>query len=60
MRKLQIIKAFINDIYSKPRSKNYPTDKLTYNHIDEIWRSDLADVSDYKSSIKKDIDIYSL
>ena len=60
MRKLKNIKFFINDIYSKPRNENYPTNKLTYNHIDEIWSIDLGDVSDYKSSIKKDIDIYSL
>ena len=33
--------------------RNYPTNKILYNHIDEIWSIDLADFSDYKISNKK-------
>ena len=43
-------KIFIDDIYSKPPKKNYPTNKITYNHIHEIWSIDLADMIDYKIS----------
>ena len=31
---------------------DYSTDKITYNHIDEIWSIDLADMVDYKVSKK--------
>ena len=30
--------------------RNYPTNKIVYNHIDEIWSIDLADMIDYKVS----------
>ena len=30
--------------------RNYPTKEIVYNHIDEIWSIDLADMIDYKSS----------
>ena len=30
--------------------RNYPTNKRKYNHIDEIWSFDLADMLDYKTS----------
>ena len=33
--------------------KNYPTNKIVHNHIDEIWSIDLADFSDYKTSNNK-------
>ena len=33
--------------------KNYPTNKIIYNHIDEIWSIDLADMVDYKISNHK-------
>ena len=32
---------------------NYPTNKMFYNHIDEIWSIDLADMIDYKISNNK-------
>ena len=32
--------------------RNYPTNKIAYNHIDETWSIDLADFSDYKISNK--------
>ena len=53
MLKKDLIKKFIDEIYSKPPKRNYETNKSTYNHIDEIWSIDLADFSDYKTSNKK-------
>ena len=46
-------KTFINEIYSTQPRKNYPTNKIVYNNIDEIWSIDLADFSDYKTSNNK-------
>ena len=46
-------KIFIDEIYSKPPRRNYPTNKIIYNHIDEIWSIDLADMIDYKISNNK-------
>ena len=51
--KKDLTKIFIDEIYSKPPKKNYPTNKMNYNHIDEIWSIDLADFSDYKTSNNK-------
>ena len=48
-----LIKIFVAEIYSKPPLRNYPTNKKIYNHIDEIWSIDLADMSDYKISNNK-------
>ena len=48
-----LIKIFVDEIYSKPPSRNYPTNKIFYNHIDELWSIDLADLSDYKTSNNK-------
>ena len=47
------IKTFIDEIYSTPPRKNYPTNKIIYNHIYEICSIDLADYSDYKNSNNK-------
>ena len=33
--------------------RNYPTNKIIYIHIDEIWSIDLADFSNYKTSNNK-------
>ena len=44
---------FIDEIYSKPPKKVYPTNKIVDNHIDEIWSIDLADMIDYKNSNNK-------
>ena len=44
------MKIFIDEIYSKPPKKNYSTNKIIYNHTDEIWSIDLADMIDYKIS----------
>ena len=38
--------------YSTSPEKNYETNKIIYNHIDEIWSFDLADMIDYKISNK--------
>ena len=51
--KRDLTKIFIDEIYSKPPQKNYPTNKIVYNHIDEIWSIDLADMVDYKISNNK-------
>ena len=51
--KRDITKIFIDEIYSKPPRKNYPTNKIVYNYVDEIWSIDLADFSDYKTSNNK-------
>ena len=53
MKKRDLTKIFIDEIYSKPPKKNYPTNKIVYNHLDEIWSIDLADFSDYKISNNK-------
>ena len=53
MVKRNVTKIFIDEIYSKSPKKNYPTNKIIYNHIDEIWSIDLADFADYKTSNNK-------
>ena len=50
MPKKDNTKRFISEIYSTPPSKIYPTKKIVYNLIDEIWSIDLAD---YKTSNNK-------
>ena len=46
-------KIFIDETYSKAPKKNYATNKIVYNSIDEIWSIDLADFSDYKTTNNK-------
>ena len=53
MPKKDNIKTFINEIYSTPPKGNYPTNKIVYNHVDELWSIDLADMIDYKISNNK-------
>ena len=53
MIKKDLTKIFVDEIYSSPPKKNYPTRKIVYNHIDEIWCIDLADMIDYKISNNK-------
>ena len=48
--KQDLIKIFIDAIYSKPPMRNYETNKITYNNINEIWSIELADMIDYKTS----------
>ena len=45
-----LIKTFVDEIYSKAPKKNYETNKIIPNHIVEIGSIDLADFSDYKTS----------
>ena len=40
-------KIFINEIYSKPPRRYYPTNKTDVNHIDDIWSLDILDLKDY-------------
>ena len=51
--KKDLTKIFIDEIYSTPPRKNFPTNKITYNYIDEIWSIDLAGFLDYKTSNNK-------
>ena len=53
MVKRDLTKIFVDEIYSKAPKKIYPTNKIVYNSIDEIWSIDLADFSDYKTSNNK-------
>ena len=41
------MKIFIDEIYSKPPKKNYPTNKTMIKSIDNTWSSDLLDMNDY-------------
>ena len=49
--KKDLTKIFINEIYSKPPKKNYATNKIVYNHTEEIWSIDLADFQIIKYQI---------
>ena len=51
--KKDLTKNFIDEIYSIPPRKNYPTNKIVSNFVDEIWSIDLADMVDYKISNNK-------
>ena len=51
--KKDLAKIFIDEIYSSPPKRNYETNKIVYNNIDEIWSIDLADMIDYKISNNK-------
>ena len=53
MLKKDNIKIFIREVYSKPPKKNVETNKVIYNHIDEIWSIDLAEMVEYKISNNK-------
>ena len=41
------IKIFINEIYSKPPKKYYPTNKTDVYHMDDLWSLDILDLKDY-------------
>ena len=55
MIKTDLMKTFVDEIYSKALKKNCETNKVVYNHIDEIWSIDLADKVDKKISNNKRI-----
>ena len=48
-----LVKIFIDEIYSKPPKKNYPTNKTMIKSIDDTWSSDLLDMNDYGIKNKK-------
>ena len=47
------MKIFINEIYSTPPEKNYPTNKTMIKSIDDTWSSDLLVMNDYGIKINK-------
>ena len=51
--KKDFTRIFIDEIYSTPPEKNYPTNKIVYNHIDDKWSIDIVDMIDYKISNNK-------
>ena len=51
--KTDLTKNLIDEIYFPPPEKIYPTNKITYNHIDAVWSTDLADMIDFKTSNRK-------
>ena len=53
MPKKNNIKKIIDQNCSEPPLGNYPTNTIIYNHTDEIWSIDLADMIDYKNSNNK-------
>ena len=53
MVKRDSIKIFIDEIYSKAPFTKYPTNKIVYNRIDDIWSINLADKIDFKTSNNK-------
>ena len=48
--KKDLLKISIDEIYSKPPLRNYPTFKIIFNLIGEILSIDLADFSHYTTS----------
>ena len=47
MVKRDLIKIFIDEIYSKPPMRNYPTNKTIIKSIDDSWSTDLLDMNEY-------------
>ena len=45
--KKDLTKIFIDEVYSKPPKKNYPTNKITIKSFDDTWSSDSLDMNDY-------------
>ena len=43
----ELIKTFVDEIYSKPTMINYLTNKTIIKSIDDTWSSDLLDMNDY-------------
>ena len=53
MIKKDLIKIFIDEIYIKPPMRSYPTNKIVFIHVDEIWSIDFADMIHSKVSNNK-------
>ena len=47
MTNKDLIKIFVDEIYSKPPMRTYPTNKIIIKSIDDTWSSDLLDMNDY-------------
>ena len=47
MIKRDLIKTFIDEIYSESPHKNYETNKIKVKSFDDTWSSDLSDMNDY-------------
>ena len=47
IKKRDLIKIFISEIYSRLPNKNYETNKTMIKSIDDTWSSDLLDMNDY-------------
>ena len=56
--KKDLTKIFIDEIYSKPPKKNYPTNRTMIKSIDDTWSSDLLDMKDYGIKNNKGFDIF--
>ena len=41
------IKTFVEEIYSEPPKKKYPTNETDAYHIDDIWSLDVLDLKNY-------------
>ena len=50
MKKIDLTRILIDELYSKAPKKNYETNKVIYNNFDEIWSTELADMIDYEIS----------
>ena len=48
--KRDIRMIFIDEICSRSPKRQFETNKIIYNHIDEVWSIDSADMIDYKVS----------
>ena len=53
------IKLIINEIYSKPPKKNYPTNKTDVYHIDDTWSLDILNLKTLVLKTIEDIDTSS-
>ena len=60
MTKRDLTIIFIDEKYSSAPGKNYPTNKIVNNRIDDICSIDLAAFWIEKHQIKNDLDIYLL
>ena len=45
--KKDLTRIFIDEIFSKPPKKTYPTNKIMIKSFDDTWSSDLLDTNDY-------------
>ena len=45
--KKELTEIFIDETYSRPPKKNFPTNKTKIKSIDDTWSSDLLDMNDY-------------